>query len=99
MQVETKYDIGDKVYALEAGKSVVDSFVTKIYIEVSAGSPWIKYETREHMLGVTNGNNPVTFNGVSEKDLFETPEEVAMIWLKNQGTQMKTMKSLINEEA
>ena len=92
MQIETKFNIGDKLWfidgtgkLLEVTIQTMDIKVTNIHVNSRNSNK--DFETKiaiEHRIRPTSESS-YTFTGITENKLYKTKQEAGEAWMKSQG--------------
>ena len=90
MQIETKFDVGDKPWFIDGTGKLLEVNITDIEIKVSCGTPndnFVSKTVIEYLIKPTSESN-YTFNSVKsvkENKLYKTKQKAGEAWLKSQG--------------
>ena len=88
MQIETKFNIDDKLWFIDGQGKILEVIINSIDIKVSGRM--VKnnhYETItviEYRIRPTSESS-YTFTGIKEHQLYKTKQEAGEAWLKSQG--------------
>ena len=87
MQIETKFNIGDKLWFIDGTGKILEVIINSIDIKVSNKMVNHKSETSiviEHRIRPTSESS-YTFTGITENKLYKTKQEAGEAWMKSQG--------------
>ena len=80
MTIETKYNVGDRLFTLSGGGTVIEERIDYIHIRTYNSNP--KDPGFRVAITYQVARNAKRYD---EQQLFSTKEEVVNIWLKSQG--------------
>ena len=89
MQIETKFNVGDKLWFIDGAGRILEIVTLNIEIKVSGGTPndnFVSKTVIEYLIKPTSESN-YTFNSVKsvkENKLYKTKQEAGEAWLKSQ---------------
>ena len=78
MQIETNFNIDDKLWFIDGQGKILEVIINSIDIKVS-NKTVIEYHIRSTL------ESNYTFNGIYENRLYKTKQEAGEAWLKSQG--------------
>ena len=87
MQIETKFNIDDKLWFIDGQGKILEVIINSIDIKVSGKIPNHHFDTKtviEYRIRPTSESN-YTFNCIKENQLYKTKQEAGEAWLKSQG--------------
>ena len=87
MQIETKFNVGDKLWFIDGQGKILEVIINSIDIKVSGKitNHHFDYKTViEYRIRPTSESN-YAFTGVKENRLYNTKHEAGEAWLKSQG--------------
>ena len=87
MQIETKFNVGDKHWFIDGTGKLLDVIIESIDIKVSGREPNHHFDSKtvvEYRIRPTSESN-YAFTGVKENRLYNTKQEAGEAWLKSQG--------------
>ncbi len=89
MQIETKFNINDKLWFIDGKGQILEIIILSIDIKVSDEKIFSSkhYETIaviEYRIRPTSESS-YTFTGIYENRLYKTKQEAGEAWLKSQG--------------
>ena len=88
MQIETKFNINDKLWFIDGQGKILEVIIESIGIKVSGKIPNHHFDTKtviEYRIRPTSSTNHSTFTGIYENRLYKTKQEAGEAWLKSQG--------------
>ena len=87
MQIETKFNIDDKLWFVDGQGQILEVIINSIDIKVSGRMPNHNFDYKtvsEYRIRSTSESN-YTFNCIKEHQLYKTKQEAGEAWLKSQG--------------
>ena len=87
MQIETKFNIDDKLWFIDGQGKILEVIINNIDIKVSGKmiNHHFDYKTViEYRIRPTSESS-YTFTGIKEHQLYKTKQEAGEAWLKSQG--------------
>ena len=78
MQIETKFNINDKLWFIDGQGKILEVIINSIDIKVRDKTV-IEYRIRP------TSESSYTFTGIYENQLYKTKQEAGEAWLKSQG--------------
>ena len=87
MQIETKFNVGDKLWFIESTGQILEIIIHNIDIKVSSINPSNDFHTKiviEYRIRPTSESS-YTFTGIYENRLYKTKQEAGEAWMKSQG--------------
>ena len=78
MQIETKFNIDDKLWFIDGQGKILEVIINSIDIKVR-NKTVIEYRIRP------TSESSYTFTGIYENRLYKTKQEAGEAWLKSQG--------------
>ena len=87
MQIETKFNVGDKLWFIDGAGIILEVIIYSIDIKVSGKVPNHHFDYKtviEYRIRPTSESS-YTFTGIYENRLYKTKQEAGEAWLKSQG--------------
>ena len=87
MQIETKFNIDDKLWFIDGQGKILEVIIESIDIKVSGKIPNHHFDYKtviEYRIRPTSESS-YTFNCIKENKLYKTKQEAGEAWLKSQG--------------
>ena len=86
MKIETKFNVGDKLWFIDGQGKLLEVIINNIDIKVSGNinSALEPNIVIEHRIRPTSESS-YTFTGIYENRLYKTKQEAGEAWLKSQG--------------
>lgn len=87
MQIETKFNVGDKLWFIEGTGKILEIVIISIDIKVIGGTPNDHFHTKtiiEHRIRPTSESS-YTFTCIKENKLYKTKQEAGEAWMESQG--------------
>ena len=87
MQIETKFNIDDKLWFIDGQGKILEVIINSIDIKVSGKVPNHHFDYKtviEYRIRPTSESS-YTFNCIKEHQLYKTKQEAGEAWLKSQG--------------
>ena len=87
MQIETKFNIDDKLWFIDGQGKILEVIINNIDIKVSGRMVNHNFDTKtviEYRIRPTSESS-YTFTGIYENRLYKTKQEAGEAWLKSQG--------------
>ena len=87
MQIETKFNVGDKLWFIEGTGKILEIVIITIDIKVISGTPNDHFDTKtviEHRIRPTSESS-YTFTCIKENQLYKTKPEAGEAWMESQG--------------
>ena len=87
MQIETKFNIDDKLWFIDGQGKILEVIIESIDIKVSGKIPNHHFDYKtiiEYRIRPTSESS-YTFNCIKEHQLYKTKQEAGEAWLKSQG--------------
>lgn len=87
MQIETKFNIDDKLWFIGGHAKILEVIIESIDIKVSGKIPNHHFDTKtviEYRIRSTSESS-YTLNCINENRLYNTKQEAGEAWLKSQG--------------
>ena len=87
MQIETKFNVGDKLWFIEGTGKILEIVIISIDIKVIGGTPNDHFDTKtviEYRIRPTSESS-YTFTGIKENKLYKTKQEAGEAWMESQG--------------
>lgn len=87
MQIETKFNVGDKLWFIEGTGKILEIVIISIDIKVIVGTPNDHFDSKttiEYRIRPTSESS-YTFTGVKENQLYKTKQEAGEAWMESQG--------------
>ena len=87
MQIETKFNVGDKLWFIDGTGEILEVIINSIDIKVSGKIPNHHFDSKtviEYRIRPTSESS-YTFTGIYENRLYKTKQEAGEAWLKSQG--------------
>ena len=87
MQIETKFNIDDKLWFIDGQGKILEVIINSIDIKVSGKIPNHHFDYKtviEYRIRPTSESS-YTFNCIKEHQLYKTKQEAGEAWLKSQG--------------
>ena len=87
MQIETKFNIDDKLWFIDGQGKILEVIIESIDIKVSGKIPNHHFDYKtviEYSIRPTSESS-YTFNCIKENQLYKTKQEAGEAWLKSQG--------------
>ncbi len=87
MQIETKFNIDDKLWFIDGQGKILEVIIESIDIKVSGKIPNHHFDYKtiiEYRIRPTSESS-YTFNCIKEHQLYKTKQETGEAWLKSQG--------------
>ena len=87
MQIETKFNIDDKLWFIDGQEKILEVIINSIDIKVSGKIPNHHFDTKtviEYRIRPTSESS-YTFTCIKEHQLYKTKQEAGEAWLKSQG--------------
>ena len=87
MQIETKFNIDDKLWFIDGQGKILEVIIESIDIKVSGKIPnhHFDYKTVIEYRIRSTSESSYTFNCIKEHQLYKTKQEAGEAWLKSQG--------------
>lgn len=81
MQIETKFNIDDKLQFIDGQGQILEAIINSIDIKVSGKIPnhHIEYRIRP------TSESSYTFSCIKENNLYKTKQEAGEAWMESQG--------------
>ena len=87
MQIETKFNIDDKLWFIDGQGKILEVIINSIDIKVSGRMVNHHFDSKtviEYRIRPTSESS-YTFTGIYENRLYKTKQEAGEVWLKSQG--------------
>ena len=87
MQIETKFNINDKLWFIDGQGKILEVIINSIDIKVNGRMVNHNFNTItviEYRIRPTSESS-YTFTGIHENKLYKTKQEAGEAWLKSQG--------------
>lgn len=87
MQIETKFNIDDKLWFIDGQGKILEVIINSINIKVSGRMVNYHFDSKtviEYRIRPTSESS-YTFTGIYENRLYKTKQEAGEAWLKSQG--------------
>ena len=87
MQIETKFNVGDKLWFVDGKGQILEVIINSIDIKVNGKMVNHNFNTIavvEYRIRPTSESS-YTFNCIKENRLYKTKQEAGEAWLKSQG--------------
>ena len=87
MQIETKFNIDDKLWFIDGQGKILEVIINSIDIKVTGRMPNHHFDYKtviEYRIRPTSESS-YTFTGIYENRLYKTKQEAGEAWLKSQG--------------
>ena len=87
MQIETKFNIDDKLWFIDGQGKILEVIINSIDIKVSGKVPNHHFDYKtviEYRIRPTSESS-YTFTCIKENQLYKTKQEAGEAWLKSQG--------------
>ena len=87
MQIETKFNIYDKLWFIDGQGKILEVIINSIDIKVTGRMPNHHFDYKiviEYRIRPTSESS-YTFNCIKENKLYKTKQEAGEAWLKSQG--------------
>lgn len=87
MQIETKFNVNDKLWFIEGTGQILEIVIIRIDIRVNVGNPSNNFVNKT-IVGYTirpTSNLSYTFNDIKENKLYKTKQEAGEAWMESQG--------------
>ena len=90
MQIETKFNIDDKLWFIDGTGKILEVIIDSIGIIVSGKKPnhHFDYKTVIEYRIRSTSESSCTFNGIYENQLYKTKQQAGEAWLKSQGREL-----------
>ena len=87
MQIETKFNINDKLWFIDGQGKILEVIIESIDIKVIGKIPnhHFDYKTVIEYRIRSTSESSYTFNCIKEHQLYKTKQEAGEAWLKSQG--------------
>ena len=86
MQIETKFNINDKLWFIDGQGKILEVIINSIDIKVTGRMPNHHFDYKtiiEYRIIITSTRH--TFTCIKENQLYKTKQEAGEAWLKSQG--------------